>query len=198
MPTDLLQAVGKVESALLPPGMETTAFPVFIMMSGLPGSGKSYLSQRLAEELPAVVVESDRVRKTLFPEPAYTAEESALIHRICQEVIRRLLARGVRVIFDATNLIEFQREALYSLAERSGARLLIVRTVAPEPVVHERLEQRKLHPANASDADWRVYRRMSTSEQQIARSHLCIDTSQDIDQAIRRIMKAIRHRSAKR
>jgi hypothetical protein len=177
--------------------METTAFPLFILMSGLPGSGKSYLSQRLAKELTAVVIESDRARKTLFPEPAYTAEESATVHRVCQEIIRRLLVRGVRVIFDATNLIEFQREALYSLAERSGAHLLIVRTVAPEPVIQKRLEQRKLDPVDASEADWKVYRRMCESEQPIVRSHLCIDTSQDLHEAIRRIVKAIHHRGAK-
>ncbi|MBM4430893.1 MAG: ATP-binding protein [Chloroflexi bacterium] len=198
MSTDLQRAASRVESLLLPPDVETTAYPVFIMMSGLPGSGKSYLSQRLAKALSAVIVESDRVRKALFPEPTYTAEESAVVHRVCQEVIRRLLTRGVQVIFDATNLIEFQREALYSLAERSDASLLIVRTVAPEPVIKERLERRKLYPGDASDADWQVYRRMLESEQRIARSHLCIDTSQDIDEAIRRIVRAIRNRGAKR
>ena len=41
MPSDLSQSVAKVEAALLPPDMETTAYPVLIMMSGLPGSGKS-------------------------------------------------------------------------------------------------------------------------------------------------------------
>lgn len=198
MSMDLQQAANKVESLLVPRNMETTVYPVFIMMSGLPGSGKSYLSQRLAKELPAVVVETDRVRKVLFLEPVYTAEESAAVHRVCQEVIRRLLARGVRVIFDATNLIEFQREALYSLAERSDASLLIVRTVAPEPVVRERLEQRGLNPEDSSDADWRVYRRMLQSEQPIRRRHLCIDTSEDIDEAIHRIVEAIRQNRAKR
>jgi len=195
---DVRQAADKVESALLPPDVETTAFPVLIMMSGLPGSGKSYLSQRLAKELAAVVVESDRARKVLFPEPAYSAEESGTVHRVCQEIIRRLLTRGVRVIFDATNLIEFQREGLYSLAERCGAYLLIVRTIAPEPVIQKRLEQRQLNPVDASDADWRVYRRMSESEQPITRSHLCIDTSQDLDEAIHRIVIVIHHRSTKR
>nr|MBC7245411.1 ATP-binding protein [Chloroflexota bacterium] len=191
-PFNFSEAVAKVETLLLPSDMETTAYPVLILMSGLPGSGKSYLSERLAQELPAIVIESDRVRKALFPKPTYTAQESALVHRTCQELIRRLLKKGVRVIFDATNLVEFQREFLYSLAERSGAHLLIVRTVAPESVIKERLEQRKTKGDSISDADWRVYRRMSQREQKIYRPHLCIDTSQDIEEAIRKIVRAIR------
>lgn len=192
MPFDLAQSVAKVEVLLLPPDMETTAYPVLIMMSGLPGSGKSYLSHRLAQQLPAVVIESDRVRKALFPQATYSAQESAIVHRTCQGVMRRLLNKGVRVIFDATNLVEFQREILYNLAERSGARLLIVRTVAPEPVIQERLEQRKAKAEDVSDADWRIYRRMSKREQKIRRTHLCVDTSHDIEDAVRKVVCAVR------
>jgi predicted kinase len=195
VPFDLSQSVAKVEAVLLPPDMETTAYPVLIMMSGLPGSGKSYLSQRLAQQLPAVVVESDRVRKVLFPQPTYSGQESTIVHCTCQEVIRRLLRKGVRVVFDATNLVEFQREILYNLADRSSARLLVVRTVAPEQVVQERLERRKDSADGASDADWRVYRRMSKREQEIRRTHLCIDTSHDIDDAVWKVMRAVRHRT---
>jgi predicted kinase len=192
--SDLAESVAKVR-ALLPLNMETTAYPVLIMMSGLPGSGKSYLSDRLAERLSAVAIESDRVRKALFSQPTYSAEESALVHRTCQETMRYLLRKGVRVIFDATNLVEFQREGIYSLAERSGARLLIVRVVAPEEIVRQRLAQREGRDESASDADWGIYRRMSKREQGIQRPHLCIDTSKDIDNAIRKIVRAVRRSS---
>lgn len=192
MPFDLSRSIAKVEAALLPPDMETTAYPVLIMMSGLPGSGKSYLSQRLVQQLPAIIVESDRVRKVLFPQPTYSAQESTTVHRTCQQVMRRLLNKGVRVIFDATNLVAFQREILYNLADRSGARLLIIRTVAPEQVIRERLEGRKGTAEGASDADWRVYRRMAKREQTIRHTHLRIDTSHDIDDAVRKVLRAVR------
>jgi len=162
--SDLSESVAKVKALLLPPDMETTAYPVLILVCGLPGSGKSYLSERLAEQLAAVIIESDCVRKALFPQPTF--------------------------IFDATNIVEFQRELLYSLAERSDAHLLIVRTVAPEEVIRERLTQRKAGADSTSDADWSVYRRMARREQRIRRPHLRIDTSQDIDHAVRKIMRA--------
>ncbi len=195
MSADIPGPVAKIR-ALLPPDLQTTAYPVLILMSGLPGSGKSYLSERLAVELSAVVIESDRVRKALFPQPTYSARESAVVHRTCQQTMRWLLSEGVRVIFDATNLVEFQREILYHLAERSGAKLLIIRVVAPEEVIRERLVRRSADAQSASDADWRIYQRMSGREQTIRRPHLCIDTSEDIDAAVRKLVRAVR-RSAR-
>ena len=192
MSVEFSRAVSKVETLLLPPEIETTAYPVLIMMSGLPGSGKSYLSQRLAEKLAAVIIESDRVRKALFSPPSYSAQESAMVHRVCHEIIRRLLRKGAHVIFDATNLFEFHREMLYNLADRSGAKLVIVRTTAPEQIIRERLEQRKKDGGSVSDADWHIYRRMAKREQAIRRTHLCVDTSDNIDEAVHKILKVIR------
>jgi predicted kinase len=188
----LEHAVAQAEAALVPADMETTACPVLILMSGLPGSGKSFLSEQVCAELPCVIIESDRVRKVLFTQPTYSAAESAIVHRTCRQLMRHLLKKGVRVICDATNLVEFHRELLYSLAERCGAQLLVVRTVAPEAVVRKRLEHRQAIRGSTSDADWQVYRRMSQSEQPIRHSHLCIDTSQDIHEAVSRIVKAAR------
>ena len=193
MTVELLQPSAIVESALVPLDVDTTAYPALVVMVGLPGSGKSYLSQRLARLLNAVVVESDRVRKLLFSEPDYGAEESALVHRVSRTVMRHLLKRGVRVISDATNLVEWQRETLYNLAERSGACIVVVRVTAPEAVIRERLEQRKSTPETLSDAGLDVYARMSRSEQAIRRAHVTVDTSMDIRVAERKIVKAVRN-----
>ncbi len=172
---------------------EVTAYPVLVMMSGLPGTGKSYLARKLCEKMPFVIIESDFVRKTLFNPPTYSARESALVHRVCHTLIDRLLRKGVRVIFDATNLVEFQREYVYRLAERNGAKLVIVQTVAPDEVVRWRLEKR--HTArdehDISDADWAVYSRMKRRQQPINRPHIVVDTSGDIDEAVRKILRAI-------
>ena len=181
---------------LLAAEVETTVDPVLVMVSGLPDSGKSYLARRLAVELRAIVVESDRVRKALFPEPGYSAQESLANHGACREIIQLLLSRGVRVIYDTTNLVEIQREVVYNLAERNGAWLLIVHVVCPPGVTCERLELRNIHNDNLSDADRRVYVQMVESEQPILRSHTPVDTSQDVESSIANIVRQVqRHRS---
>ncbi len=188
-------SLAQLEAQLLPSDVELTADPVLIMMSGLPGSGKSHLSRMLAERVRAVVIESDVVRKALFRQPCYSADESAAVHRACQQLMRRLLTRGVRIIFDATNLVEFQREAIYNVARGSGAQLLIVRTVAPQEIVHQRLERRREGADSASDADWRIYRRMARREQEIRKPHVRVDTTQDLEDAVRKVMRVLRRGS---
>ncbi len=189
---NLPQAMAAVE-AHLKNTEETTARPVLVMMSGLPGTGKSYLARCLVEKLPFVILETDFVRKTLFPEPAYSAEESSRVFRVCHALIDKLLKRGVRIIFDATNLIEFQRAHVYRIVDRAEAKLVILRIVAPQEVIQERMQRRKTQrsPDDISDADWRIYKRMAEREQPIGRPHLVIDTSGDLEIAVRKIIRAV-------
>jgi predicted kinase len=62
--------------------------PVLVVLSGLPGSGKSTVAHALRGRVDAAVVQSDVVRKLLFPFPHYTSEESAwvfaAIHRVVE------------------------------------------------------------------------------------------------------------------
>jgi predicted kinase len=193
MEAELAQAVDTIEAALANTD-QITAQPILIVVSGLPGTGKSYLARRLTERLPFVIVETDFIRKTLFAQPTYSAEESGWVHRVGHALIDRLLRKGVRVIFDATNLVEFQREMLYHLADKAGAKLIIVQTHAAEEVVRQRLERRHevRDPHDLSDADWRIYKRMAGRQQKIRRPHLIVDTSADLDAAITKILRAAR------
>jgi predicted kinase len=174
---------------------ETTANPVLVMFSGLPGTGKSHLARRLAEVLPFAVVESDRVRKILFPECEYSGEESKWVHRTCHALMERLLQKGVRVIYDATNLHERHREQVYRLADGNQVKLVIVKVVAPQPVASGRLHSRdegSSDDRDISDADLGVYRRMSRQVDPIGRNHVVVDTSQDLGPAITKLLRLMR------
>ena len=168
---------------------EPVVNPVFIVVSGLPGTGKSYLSCKLAERLPFVVMESDALRKALFPETTYSPEESSRLFRACYYLIERLLKLGVPVIMDATNLSEQYRERLYNIADRQEVRLIMVRVEAPPEVVRERLKARISNSDGNSDADWEVYERMKPMVQKIRRNHYAVDTSRDITPALDKIAR---------
>lgn len=174
---------------------ETTANPVLVMLSGLPGTGKSHLARLLADVLPFVVVESDQVRKILFPECSYSGEESKWVHQTCHALMERLLQKGVRVIYDATNLHERHREQVYRMTDGNQVKLIIVKVVAPEPVASGRLRSRDEASSgdkDISDADLGVYRRMSRQVDPIGRNHVVVDTSQDLRPAITKLLRLMR------
>ncbi len=190
--TQLVSDVERLSESLgqLP---EPAAEPVLVVVSGLPATGKSYFSSRLAERLPLVILESDALRKTLFSSPSYSSKESSQLFRAIHLLVERLLKRGISLILDATNLSERYREYLYSIADRLDVKLVLVRVEAPPEVVRERLESRLENSGSKSDADWAVYRRMKSSVQKIHRNHYAVDTSRDITPVLDKIVKEVMH-----
>jgi predicted kinase len=173
---------------------EPVAEPTFIAVSGLPGTGKSYFCRRLAQVLPLVILESDALRKALFPQPGYSPQESARLFRALHFLIERLLKKGISLVLDATNLSERFRERLYSIADRLGVKLILVRVEAPPQVVYERLKvrQKEASPDNRSDADWAVYQKMRATAEKMHRNHYAVDTSRDITPVVEKVVREAR------
>ncbi|MFH0913934.1 MAG: ATP-binding protein [Chloroflexota bacterium] len=173
----------------LGPLPEPVVHPPLIVIAGLPGTGKSYFSRRLAERLSLVTLESDILRRVLFSQPTYTAPESARLFQTTHRLIEELLKKGIPVLLDATNLSEHFREYLYRIADRTGARLILVRMKAPPEVVKERLEARVTGKRDTSDADWSVYQRMKGEVEEIRRRHYVVNTSKDITPVLDKIIR---------
>ena len=168
---------------------EPVAKPVLIVVSGLPGTGKSYFCSKLAERLPFITLESDALRKVLFSSLTYSLQESSRLFQACHRLIEQLLRRGFSLILDATNLSERHREYLYSIADHLDVKLVLVWVEAPPQLVRERLKDRR-NEETKSDADWVVYQKMKSSVQPIRRNHYVVDTSRDIIPVIDKIVRA--------
>jgi hypothetical protein len=172
---------------------EAMANPAFVVVSGLPGTGKSFFCRKLAERQFFCILESDAMRKTLSPSPDYSVAESARLFAACHSLIEWLLKNGVPIIFDATNLSERHREHLYRISDRTGAKLVLIRVEAPPAVAYQRLQARKnaANPEDKSDADWEVYKRMEPRAERFQRNYFAVDTSRDIAPVIEKIMRTI-------
>jgi predicted kinase len=166
--------------------------PALIVVSGLPGAGKSFFCRKLADKLPLLILASDALRKVLFPTPQYNEQENKRVFAACHVLIEDLLRKGIPVIFDATNLLEHHREYLYRAAERAGAKLILVWVEAPPELVRQRLlaREKAAIPEYHSQAGWEVYNKMKPHRQKISRNHLVVDTSQDITGAVNKIVRA--------
>lgn len=142
--------------------------PRLLLMSGLSGSGKTWLARQLAERLAAVHIRSDVERKRraglreLAPshsqlgEDLYSAEASAIVYDDLARGADDVLSGGIPVILDATFLERAQRARFAELAARRGTPLHLIRCEAPEPVLRARITERSRARRDSSEADLAV------------------------------------------
>lgn len=165
--------------------------PTLVLITGLPGTGKSSFAAELSARTRLVILESDALRRLIFPYPGYSAAESGRLFAAIHAAIDRLLAKGTPCLLDATNLTEAHRQPLYDIAAARGAKLVIVEVVAPREVVHQRLRDRARRSAANSEADIFVYERMRRQREEVSREHIVVDTSQDITPAVEEAARAV-------
>ena len=87
--------------------------PTFIMMIGLPCSGKTYKAKELAEQYNATIFSSDSLREELFGdvnEQSRNRELFAELHKRIKDYLRE----GKSAIYDATNISYKRRMAFLS------------------------------------------------------------------------------------
>ena len=173
--------------------------PVLIVLTGLPGAGKSHFCRELARLLPSLItLETDSLRFTLFDAPTHSEHENARIYGAIHRVIARLLQGGHTVAADATNLRRRNRRRLYRIADAANARVIVVALAAPEDVIRQRLSRREEAMAMSGRADDNstagneVYDRMSLTAQPVRRSHVRVDSSRDITPALMDVVATVR------
>ncbi|MBS7616442.1 adenylyl-sulfate kinase [Candidatus Bathyarchaeota archaeon] len=86
-----------------------------VWITGLPGSGKSVVSEALIKFLiqkgiRAQVLSSDALRKILTPKPTYSLEERDIVYATLVYVAELLTRNGVNVVIDATGNLRRYRE----------------------------------------------------------------------------------------
>ena len=153
--------------------------PWVVVMVGLPGSGKSTFSRRLASMTGAIVLESDALRAALFETPTHLPDESKQLFEALYGAAHCLVQAGASVIIDATNLREQDRQRAYDLAEVTGAEMLVLHFRVPERIIADRLTKRDSggDPDDKSKAGLAVYAKLAETEEPVSREHWKIDTS---------------------
>lgn len=129
--------------------------PTLVLMHGVSGSGKSWLSERLVPALPAVRVRSDLERKRLqaTTQARYSPEMNHRTYARLAECAESCLQAGLNVIVDATFLERTDRDLLRGIARRLRAHCAIVACQANEATVRTRVQERTLAGTDLSEAD---------------------------------------------
>lgn len=93
--------------------VKETPKPRFIMIVGMPGSGKTTYSESLASDT-TIHMSSDRIRKELYGDEN-CQQDNNKVFTLMQERTVELLNKGFNVIYDATNIYRKNRNKILKL-----------------------------------------------------------------------------------
>lgn len=142
--------------------------PLVFMMSGLTGTGKSTVADKIAIDYNAIVINTDVVRKEKagvgkyerhFEDPNKGMYSPKRVHQTYEQVIdyaKETLMEGRNVILDATFQKKEHRDMARSLAQKFNAIFIPIYCTCPEPIAKKWLEGR-MKSKSVSDGRWEIY-----------------------------------------
>jgi predicted kinase len=161
---------------------------LIILICGLPGTGKTFLSNKLSQYVNATVLSTDKLRKELFGKPTYTAWERALIYDVLFLLAKYLHSSGINCILDGTFNMEKSRSEVKELLNLTNDQIHIIECICPEDMIITRLLLRK---DDYSDANVSIYLKMKKIYEPVRQKHISINTTKPIDKNIEKILKYI-------
>jgi predicted kinase len=134
---------------------------VLIVLSGLPGTGKSAVADGVASALRLPVLSVDPLESAILRAGiAHGFETGLAAYLVAETLADRFMADGFDPVIDAVNSVEQAREMWRALARKHRVALRIVECRVSDPIVHAaRLASRQRDLALAEPTEEEVQRR---------------------------------------
>jgi adenylylsulfate kinase len=172
---------------------------MFIVMAGLPGTGKSTLAQEIAHKVAGVVLNKDIVRASLFPPDMieYSTEQDDFCMSILFQVAAYMLRKKPEqyILVDGRTFSRsYQIQPALELAEQLQTPLKIIECVCSDETARRRLEASAKaegeHPA--SNRNYELYLSIKARFEPILEPKLVVDTDNDLTECLKASLSYIR------
>lgn len=161
---------------------------MLIIITGLPGTGKTTVAEALAKEIGATVLSTDKIRKMIFEKPVYNEEDKRVVYGELFSQARKNLALDKNVILDGTFYTKILRNRAKEIGKSLKKKVYFVYCDTPEDLLKERINKRM---DKYSDANYEVYLKMKKIFEQFEEDFIFIDTSNPVNRNIDIIKKSI-------
>lgn len=168
---------------------------MIVLMTGLPGTGKTTLAHELARRTDGRVLSKDEFRHSIFTsaEIEYSSRQDDLVLLLMLQTAEFLLQRNpsLHVFLDGRPFSRrYQIENAIAAAESMHQPWRIIECVCSEELARQRLEHadaKSTHPAE--NRDYQLYQAVKERFELIAFAKTQIDTGRDLDSCIREALK---------
>lgn len=127
-----------------------------IVVSGLPGSGKSTVAEGLATRLTLPLFSVDPIESSIIKSGFQRSFETGLAAYLVAETLAdEQLKLGLSVIIDAVNPVEEARDMWRNLSNKHNARLIIIECIIDSETHKNRIESRVRHIHGIPEVTWK-------------------------------------------